>query len=87
VFGTFTEDQEQLRTIVRGFLADKSPEPEVRRLMATDEGYDPAVWAQMAREAGLQGIAIPEEYGGQGAGWTELGIVLEEAGRTLRRSP
>lgn len=87
MFGTFTPDQEQLRTIVRGFLADKSPEAEVRRLMETDEGYDPAVWAQMAREVGLQGIAIPEEYGGQGAGWTELGIVLEEAGRALLCAP
>lgn len=87
MFGTFTEDQEQLRAIVRDFLKDKSPESEVRRLMEAETGYDPAVWAQMAREAGLQGIAIPEEYGGQGAGWTELGIVLEEAGRALLCAP
>ncbi|MDT7698423.1 MAG: hypothetical protein QOJ30_748 [Pseudonocardiales bacterium] len=87
MFGTFTEDQEQLRGVVRGFLADKSPESEVRRLMETEEGYDPAVWTQMGREAGLQGIAIPEQYGGQGAGWTELGIVLEEAGRALLCAP
>lgn len=87
MFGTFTEDQQQLRALVRDYLRDKSPEPEVRRLMATDEGYDPAVWTQMAREVGLQGLAIPEQYGGQGAGWAELGIVLEEMGRVLLCAP
>jgi alkylation response protein AidB-like acyl-CoA dehydrogenase len=82
-FGSFTDEQDQLRSAVRGYFTDKSPESEVRRLMATDTGYDPAVWQQMARELGLQGLALPEQYGGQGAGWTELGIVLEEMGRAL----
>jgi alkylation response protein AidB-like acyl-CoA dehydrogenase len=87
MFGAFTEAQEQLRELVRDYLRDKSPESAVRSLMATDEGYDPAVWTQMAREIGLQGLAIPEAYGGQGAGWTELGIVLEEMGRALLCAP
>jgi alkylation response protein AidB-like acyl-CoA dehydrogenase len=73
--------------MVRGYFQDKSPEAEVRRLMATDEGYDPVVWQQMARELGLQGLALPEQYGGQGAGWVELGIVLEEMGRALVCAP
>ena len=77
MFGSFTEEQDQLRAAVRGYFRDKSPEAEVRRLMATDEGYDPAVWQQMARELGLQGLAIPEQYGGQGFSWVELGIVLD----------
>jgi alkylation response protein AidB-like acyl-CoA dehydrogenase len=87
VFGSFTEEQDQLRAAVRGYFTGKSPEAEVRRLMATDEGYDPAVWQQMARELGLQGLALPEQYGGQGASWTELGIVLEEMGRALLCAP
>lgn len=87
MFGSFTEEQEQLRDVVRGYFREKSPEAEVRRLMATGEGYDPVVWQQMARELGLLGIAIPEQYGGQGFGWTELGIVLEEMGRTLVCAP
>ena len=62
----FSEEQEELRTAVRRFLADKSPETEVRRLMETTEGYDPAVWAQMADQLGLQSLTIPEEYGGSG---------------------
>lgn len=87
MFSPLTEDQQDFQALVREYLTEKSPENEVRRLMETEEGYDPAVWHQMAEEVGLQGIMIPEEYGGQGFGWTELGIVLEEMGRTLLCAP
>ena len=83
----FSEEQEELRRTVRQFLEAKSPETEVRRLMETTEGYDPAVWQQMGMELGLQSIAIPEEYGGQGFTFIELGIVLEEQGRVLLCAP
>ncbi|MBI3256734.1 MAG: acyl-CoA/acyl-ACP dehydrogenase, partial [Actinobacteria bacterium] len=83
----FSEEQEQLRTSVRKFLEDKSPESEVRRLMETDEGYDPAVWSQMGQQLGLQGLAIPEEFGGSGYGFIELVVVLEEMGRSLLCAP
>ena len=83
----FSEEQDQLRDAVRKFLEAKSPETEVRRLMETTEGYDPAVWSQMANELGLQSLHIPEAYGGQGFSWVELGIVLEEQGRALLCAP
>ena len=83
----FTEEQEELRRSVRRFLEDKSPSAEVRRLMETTEGYDPAVWSQMAQQLGLQGLAIPEEYGGSGFSYVELGIVFEEMGRALLCAP
>jgi alkylation response protein AidB-like acyl-CoA dehydrogenase len=51
------------------------------------EGYDPAVWSQMAEQMGLQGLAIPEEFGGSGYGFIELGVVLEEMGRALLCAP
>ncbi len=73
--------------MVRRFLEEKSPEAEVRRLMATDEGYDPAVWAQMANELALQGLGIPEEFGGQGFGPVEQYVVFEEMGAALLCSP
>ena len=60
----FSEEQEELRRTVRAFLDQKSPETEVRRLMDTEDGYDPAVWSQMGEQMGLQGLAIPEEFGG-----------------------
>ncbi len=83
----FSEDQEVLRDTVRKFLDARSPESEVRRLMDTVDGYDPAVWAQMASELGLQSLALPEAYGGQGYTFVELGIVLEEMGRVLLCAP
>jgi alkylation response protein AidB-like acyl-CoA dehydrogenase len=83
----FSEEQEELRKAVRRFLEDKSPETEVRRLMETDDGYDPAVWKQMAEQLGLQGLAIPEPYGGSGYGYVELTVVFEEMGRALLCAP
>jgi alkylation response protein AidB-like acyl-CoA dehydrogenase len=83
----FSEEQEELRKAVRRFLEDKSPETEVRRLMETESGYDPAVWAQMGEQLGLQGLAIPEEFGGSGYTYVELVVVLEEMGRALLCAP
>lgn len=83
----FDEDQEELRSTVRRFLERSSAESDVRRLMATDLGHDPAVWEQMATQLGLHGLAIPEEYGGAGFSFVELGVVLEEMGRVLLCAP
>ncbi|HEX6395092.1 MAG TPA: acyl-CoA dehydrogenase family protein [Acidimicrobiales bacterium] len=83
----FSEEQEELRKAVRRFLDDKSPESEVRRLMETTEGYDPAVWSQMAEQLGLEGLIIPEEFGGSGFSYVELIVVLEEMGRSLLCAP
>jgi alkylation response protein AidB-like acyl-CoA dehydrogenase len=83
----FSEEQEELRRTVRAFLEDKSPSAEVRRLMETEEGYDPALWEQMGSQLGLQGLAIPEEYGGSGYTYVELIVVLEEMGRALLAAP
>ncbi|HLN15180.1 MAG TPA: acyl-CoA dehydrogenase family protein [Acidimicrobiales bacterium] len=83
----FSEEQEELRRAVRRFLEEKSPETEVRRLMETTEGYDPAVWSQMADQLGLQSLIIPEEYGGSGFSYVELIVVLEEMGAALLCAP
>jgi alkylation response protein AidB-like acyl-CoA dehydrogenase len=84
---TLSDEQRELRSIVRKFLADKSSEAAVRRLMATPDGYDPAVWSQMSEQLGLQGLAIPAEYGGAGYSYVELGIVFEEMGAALLCAP
>lgn len=83
----FTEEQEQLREFVRSFMDDKASEDSVRELMETADGYDPAVWSQMAEQMGLQALVIPEAYGGQGFSFVELGVVLEEMGRRLMCAP
>ncbi|MBW2371478.1 MAG: acyl-CoA/acyl-ACP dehydrogenase [Deltaproteobacteria bacterium] len=83
----FSEEQDAFREMLRRFFEEKCPTTEVFRLMETDAGYDPGVWKQMGEELGLQGLLIPEEYGGQGFGFLELGIALEEMGRVLLPSP
>ncbi|MGB8861976.1 MAG: acyl-CoA dehydrogenase family protein [Ilumatobacteraceae bacterium] len=83
----FTEEQEELRKTVRAFLEAKSPETAVREQMETEAGFDAAVWSQMGEQLGLQGLAIPEEFGGSGYSFVELGIVLEEQGRALLCAP
>ena len=83
----FSEEQEELRKTVRAFLEAKSPETAVREQMETENGFDAAVWSQMGEQMGLQGLAIPEAYGGSGYGYVELGVVLEEMGRALLCAP
>ena len=83
----FSDEQEEFRVFLRRFLEDKSPTTEVRRLMETDEGYDEAVWKQLSADFGLPAVHVPEEYGGQGFSYGELGIVLEEMGRALLCAP
>jgi alkylation response protein AidB-like acyl-CoA dehydrogenase len=83
----FTDEQDELRKTVRAFLDSKSSEAAVRELMETEDGIDKAVWSQAAEQLGLQGLHIPEEYGGSGYSYVELGIVLEEAGRALWTAP
>ncbi|HVS41203.1 MAG TPA: acyl-CoA dehydrogenase family protein [Candidatus Dormibacteraeota bacterium] len=82
-----TEEQEELRATVRRFLEDRAPMTEVRRLMDTSTGYDREVWSRMGGQLGLQGLHIPEEYGGQGFTVVELALVLEEMGRALLCAP
>jgi alkylation response protein AidB-like acyl-CoA dehydrogenase len=81
-----TTEQRDLADAAADLMAKRSPEAEVRRLMATDAGYDPAVWAELAA-MGLLGLAIPETYGGSGAGAVEVGLVMEAMGRALLCAP
>jgi alkylation response protein AidB-like acyl-CoA dehydrogenase len=84
---TFTSEQHQFREMVQRFLKEKSPPTEVRRLMETDHGYDEKIWEQLSSELGLQSLSVPEQYGGAGFGFVELGIVMEEMGRSLLCAP
>lgn len=82
-----TSEADELRAAVRDFLQVTSPSATVRDLMATESGYDDATWRQMAGELGLHGIAVPETFGGAGAGISELAVVFEEMGAALLCSP
>jgi len=82
----FSSEQDMLRDTVRSFLADKSPMLRVREVMETDLGFDPTVWDAMA-DLGLLAMHFPEELGGAGFTFMELGVVMEELGRALTPVP
>ncbi|SNQ46574.1 Acyl-CoA dehydrogenase [Frankia canadensis] len=79
-------ERRELRDTARRFLAERSSEQDVRRLM-DGPGHDPALWELMGRDLGWQGLAIPDAHGGAGYGWDELVIVFEEMGRALLGAP
>jgi alkylation response protein AidB-like acyl-CoA dehydrogenase len=85
MFGT-SEEQEELRASVHRFVTDRAPLSRVRQLMDAGE-IDREVWNQAGAQLGLQGIAIPEEYGGAGFSFAEQAIVLEELGAGLYGGP
>jgi alkylation response protein AidB-like acyl-CoA dehydrogenase len=85
MFGT-SEEQEELRSSVRRFVTDRAPLSKVRQLMDAGE-IDQEFWNQAGAQLGLQGIAIPEEYGGSGFTFAEQAIVLEELGAGLYGGP
>ena len=84
---SFTNEQEEFRSVLRRFLEEKSPPTAVRRLMETETGWDRDGWRDLNQQLGLTAVHIPEAYGGQGFGLVELGIVLEEMGRALLCAP
>ncbi|MBA4864604.1 acyl-CoA dehydrogenase family protein [Streptomyces sp. PSKA54] len=82
-----TEEQRELRTVLRDFFTEASGPEDVRKHLATPRGHDEALWARMAGEIGVHGLAIPEEYGGSGFTFAELAVALEESGRALGCAP
>ena len=82
----FSDDQKQLRDEARKFLAEKCPPKAVRTVLDGKEPYDRALWKGLA-EMGFLGVAIPEAYGGAGAGHLELCVIAEEMGRALAPVP
>jgi alkylation response protein AidB-like acyl-CoA dehydrogenase len=83
----FSDEHEDLRRTVRGFLEKEAEESRVRELMADEAGFDPALWTRMAQELGLVGLIVDEQHGGAGFGSVELAIVMEEMGRALLCAP
>lgn len=82
-----TAEQDELRASVRRFLTDRAPLTRVRELMESEDGTDRGVWEQAGTQLGLQGLAVPEAYGGAGFSFAEQAIVLEEFGAALYGGP
>ena len=82
------EEQRFLQDSAREFLSANAPVESLRKLRDDRDpvGYSRETWQNMA-ELGWASIILPEQYGGLDFGFTGLGLVMEEAGRTLAASP
>lgn len=83
-----TDNQLILRDMARSFFDEKSPVGRMRTLRDTDDatGFSADLWREMG-ELGWVGIPFPEEFGGSGMGYGELGVLLSESGRVLAPEP
>src|SRR3981189_2045297 len=82
----FSDDQKQMRDAARKFLSEKCPSKAVRAVLDGKAPYDKDLWKGLA-EMGFLGVAIPEQFGGAGAGHLELCVIAEEMGRALAPVP
>jgi alkylation response protein AidB-like acyl-CoA dehydrogenase len=85
---TLNSEQQMLKDNARQFVRENAPVSVLRKLRDTKDatGFSTDVYRKMV-ELGWSGIVVPEQYGGMGLGYTELGVVLEECGRTLVSHP
>lgn len=79
--------QDELRSTLRRLLDSKSTSTHLLALAADGRGYDSALWTAVARDMGLAGLLVPENYGGAGASVREVAVVMEELGRALAPIP
>jgi alkylation response protein AidB-like acyl-CoA dehydrogenase len=82
----FTEEQEMLRGVVRGLLAEHSPPTVVREMEDHPVGYPADLWKRLGA-LDLLGLLVPEAYGGSGMGLLEGVVLYEELGRALAPTP
>ncbi len=81
-----TDEQQQIKTTAKEFLASRYKSERVRELAASERGFADSDYAEMA-ELGWAGLALPEEWGGQGLGIVDLAVLFEELGYALAPSP
>ncbi len=81
-----TDEQQAIKSTAHDFLASRFKSERLREIAASDDGFDAAGWQEMA-ELGWAGLALPEEWGGQGLGIVDLAVLFEEMGYALAPSP
>jgi alkylation response protein AidB-like acyl-CoA dehydrogenase len=86
VYFDLTDEQQAIRSTAREFLAARYKSERIRELAESEHGFEQRDWEEMA-ELGWPGLALPEEWGGQGLGIVDLAVLFEEMGYALAPSP
>jgi len=73
-----TDEQREIGLVAREMLAARAP-ISVLHQIAERGDYDASLWREIVA-LGWSGIAVGEDYGGQGLGAVELAVLLEELG-------
>jgi len=81
-----SDDHRALLDAVRRFTAARCGSEVVRAAVDAEADSLPPFWDEIAT-LGWLGLHLPESVGGQGHGFVELAIVLEEMGRALAPGP
>ncbi|MPY96444.1 MAG: acyl-CoA dehydrogenase [Actinophytocola sp.] len=84
---TTSEERAELARTVHSVLSRESSSERVRAAIDAPRGYDEKLWSVLCEQVGVAALAIPERYGGFGAGIRELQAVAEELGRGVAPSP
>ena len=80
------EDLRLLRESVRTLFERAGGSDRARQLRDAGGGFDPEMVRELA-EAGVFGVAVPEDQGGLGMGLAAGGVIAEEVGRVIAPEP
>ncbi len=80
------DEQQAIKSTARDFLAARYKSERIRALADSEQGFEQSDWQEMA-DLGWPGLALPEEWGGQGLGIVDLAVIFEEMGYALAPSP
>lgn len=81
-----TETQAMLRETAERLVRDRYGFEERKKIIASDEGYSPALWSEFAG-LGLLGVEVPEDFDGSGGEFSDIAVVLEALGQGLVVEP
>ena len=81
-----TDEQRMLQESARQFVERDYDRAKRRRLIASEDGFDAANWAQFAA-LGWLGVALSEAHDGSDGGLAEIAVLMEAIGRGLIVEP
>jgi alkylation response protein AidB-like acyl-CoA dehydrogenase len=84
---SYSEEQQAIFDLANQILTEGTQQARLREIERSDgPRFDPELWAKLG-EAGLCGLAVPEEWDGGGLGFLEVAGVMEQIGRTTAPVP